>query len=219
MPAPLDLTNKRFGRLTVMGQAGRLKFGVDMPAWRCRCDCGTEVTVPRLRLTRGAVNACQACRLGRPCVICGANFIPASSRAITCSATCRALRRNSTLASARKARDEADPDAVAARHRRHRARIKADPIRLRQAREKKAAWYAANRERINAHRRAARATEGEDDRSQRLAATRRYIRLWLVTIRADPDRYADYLSKSADARRRMRLAALARLGAKMVDKL
>lgn len=219
MPSPRDLTGQRFGHLTVLRPAGRVKYGPIMRAWLCRCDCGTEVTVPRVRLTGRSVDACPACRLGRACVVCGRGFIPASSRAITCSDACRAVRRKATSAAARKARDDANPAAVAARHRRHRERVKSDPLRAQRARNKKAAWYAINRAEVNARRRDERAAETAEERAQRLTDTRKYIRSWLAELRADPERYAEHLRRRAEIRRSQRLSDLARLGAELVGKI
>jgi hypothetical protein len=39
----IDLTGKRFGRLTVVGIYDRTPNGCIR--WRCRCDCGNEIPV------------------------------------------------------------------------------------------------------------------------------------------------------------------------------
>lgn len=48
-----DLTGQRFGRLVVIEEAppGRTPKGVAIRRWRCRCDCGNEVTVNQSSLT------------------------------------------------------------------------------------------------------------------------------------------------------------------------
>lgn len=40
MPKPIDLTGKKFGRLSVIGRVSNNKDGRTM--WKCRCDCGNE---------------------------------------------------------------------------------------------------------------------------------------------------------------------------------
>lgn len=101
MPAARDLTGLRFGRLTVLRSDGRVKFGREMTAWRCRCDCGAELRVPQRRLTTGSENhqqhACDICR-SVPCAICGGP-VPPIAHSPTCSPECRAeLNRRYQLA-------------------------------------------------------------------------------------------------------------------------
>jgi hypothetical protein len=48
MPAPIDITGKRFGRLVAVkrsGHKGRIT------AWLCKCDCGNSVVVRTTSLT------------------------------------------------------------------------------------------------------------------------------------------------------------------------
>lgn len=56
MPAFIDLTGQRFGRLVVIGQAGRNRHGQMM--WLCRCDCGKEVVVAGCNLRSGNTQSC-----------------------------------------------------------------------------------------------------------------------------------------------------------------
>ena len=50
-PQPADLTTRTFGRLTPIERVG--STGNNGGAvWRCRCDCGKEVTLPASHLTR-----------------------------------------------------------------------------------------------------------------------------------------------------------------------
>jgi len=50
-PKPADLTTRVFGRLTPVERVG--STGNNGGAlWRCRCDCGKEVTLPASHLTR-----------------------------------------------------------------------------------------------------------------------------------------------------------------------
>jgi hypothetical protein len=55
MSTKIDLTGKKFGRLTVLGDVGRCQGHV---VWKCRCDCGgiTEVIASSLR--KGITQSC-----------------------------------------------------------------------------------------------------------------------------------------------------------------
>lgn len=55
MGAFIDLTGQRFGRLLVIERAPNRGSFV---AWRCRCDCGNEVTVQRAHLRTGHTQSC-----------------------------------------------------------------------------------------------------------------------------------------------------------------
>lgn len=50
-----DLARRRFGRLTVKEEADPIDGRV---AWRCVCDCGTEVVVKAIYLTTGDTTSC-----------------------------------------------------------------------------------------------------------------------------------------------------------------
>ena len=52
----LDLTGKRFGRLTVIGITSERKHGV--PIWKCQCDCGSVLYVTTNHLSMGAQRSC-----------------------------------------------------------------------------------------------------------------------------------------------------------------
>lgn len=93
MPAPLDLTGRRFGSLVVLSAGPMVRWGRPMRSWVCRCDCGAIVEVPQNRLPHRAsipeshrVTACDACR-AKPCAVCG-GLVPASSSAVVCSPEC-----------------------------------------------------------------------------------------------------------------------------------
>ena len=51
-----DLTGKRFGRLTVIEEAGRDKF--KRVLWKCRCDCGNEIVTAYGNLMNGDTKSC-----------------------------------------------------------------------------------------------------------------------------------------------------------------
>jgi len=56
MPAPIDITGQRFGRLVAIEYVGKA-----LPyhrLWRCRCDCGNEVIAYQNNLRRGLTRSC-----------------------------------------------------------------------------------------------------------------------------------------------------------------
>ncbi len=56
MSRKIDLTGKRFGRLTVMRDTGkRLRNSV---VWECKCDCGMKSEVITENLKRGSTKSC-----------------------------------------------------------------------------------------------------------------------------------------------------------------
>ena len=59
MPAPIDLTGQRFGRLVAVEPA-RAPGGVR--GWRCRCACGGQTVVPTGGLRYGSVTSCGCAR-------------------------------------------------------------------------------------------------------------------------------------------------------------
>ncbi|WP_203651532.1 alcohol dehydrogenase [Secundilactobacillus yichangensis] len=59
----IDLTDQRFGRLTVTGFAGSGKNGNAL--WRCRCDCGKEVIADGYLLRKGNTKSCGCLRRER----------------------------------------------------------------------------------------------------------------------------------------------------------
>ena len=50
------MIGQRFGRLAVVGQEGKTRWG--NRKWRCRCDCGTEVIVAGGVLSSGRSQSC-----------------------------------------------------------------------------------------------------------------------------------------------------------------
>jgi hypothetical protein len=66
MPATLDLTGIRFGRLVVVDQVKHAQsFSRPRVTWRCRCDCGNEtlVTSDALRAKANNTSSCGCLRL------------------------------------------------------------------------------------------------------------------------------------------------------------
>lgn len=56
----IDLTGKRFGRLTVLGIDDLTDNR--MTTWRVRCDCGCEFTALGVNLRRGSMQSCGCLR-------------------------------------------------------------------------------------------------------------------------------------------------------------
>lgn len=62
----IDLTGRRFGRLTVVEQDATAPSGAGRCAkWICRCDCGNETTVYSSNLLRGITKSCGCYRSDR----------------------------------------------------------------------------------------------------------------------------------------------------------
>ncbi|WP_252904101.1 hypothetical protein [Secundilactobacillus silagei] len=59
----INLINQRFGRLIVIGFAGKAKNGNAL--WQCRCDCGQEVVVDGYLLRKGNTRSCGCIRRER----------------------------------------------------------------------------------------------------------------------------------------------------------
>ena len=59
MPALIDMTGQRFGRLTVLARAGHNRWGHAL--WTCRCVCKTECVVAGYNLRNGHTQSC-GCR-------------------------------------------------------------------------------------------------------------------------------------------------------------
>lgn len=60
MPPKKELTGQKYGKLTVLRESGRDKFGKTL--WDCTCECGKEVTVVGEGLTRGFTKGCPDCK-------------------------------------------------------------------------------------------------------------------------------------------------------------
>ena len=57
MPAILDITGERFGRLVAVGDLGSRQFGKPH-MWICDCDCGNITSVEVTSLNRGLTQSC-----------------------------------------------------------------------------------------------------------------------------------------------------------------
>lgn len=101
MPAPLDLTGQRFGKLLVLNSTGRKRETLSKEAllWLCQCDCGRQEEIPQLyipstpskALRRGAKWACSVCSRGR-CEICNGEILTDQFLGV-CSQVCHYERR------------------------------------------------------------------------------------------------------------------------------
>ena len=82
MPKKIDLTGQPFGRLIVIREYGRDKWGKVL--WLCRClgkngdDCGKEVVATSGDLNSGAVKSCGCLRLDRRREVCTKHGLCAS---------------------------------------------------------------------------------------------------------------------------------------------
>jgi hypothetical protein len=56
MPAFIDLTGHKYGRLAVLRKTGKQKKGIYY--WFCRCDCGNNTVVKSGNLRSGVVKSC-----------------------------------------------------------------------------------------------------------------------------------------------------------------
>jgi hypothetical protein len=64
MPKLIDLTGRKFGKLTVVRRDGSDRYS--KPEWLCRCDCGREVTVLGLCLKNGRTRSCGCLKRRTP---------------------------------------------------------------------------------------------------------------------------------------------------------
>lgn len=240
MPAPLDLTGQRFGQLLVLARAGRVKFGREQAAWRCRCDCGREEVLAQDLLTRRDWRSCSLCR--RPkCVICERTIPIDRGQANTCSDNCALTKRRKADLEHYHRKAAQDPGFNRRRHAERLQKLQADPERWKaykqaeraKAREKWAslktdleqylaeknkrqAWYHEHAEAVQAKRRARLDALNADQLERWLERTRRYGRAyrarWREELRQDPERHQAYKDLMREYRRRQALASLLSLG-------
>lgn len=58
----INLTGKRFGKLTVLEEAERVNIGaLKSRAWKCKCDCGEILIVAMPYLRKGQTKSCKKC--------------------------------------------------------------------------------------------------------------------------------------------------------------
>lgn len=132
MPAPLDLSGHRFGKLVAIQRARERN---SRTAWLCMCDCGTETLVPVSRLSSvsdnnpRAIRACERCR-SRRCKVCGRPFLTPGSTATCGDETCRLTNRRAVNTEALARSEIREPGINRRRGQDYWARVKADPVRL-----------------------------------------------------------------------------------------
>lgn len=242
MPAPLDLTGRIFGCLTVLEQSGRVKFGRDQAAWRCRCTCGREEIFATDQLVKRGIQDCAECRQA-DCVVCGKRVPLERGKKNTCSDVCELVKVRAVQMEHYYRKVESDPQHNVQAHARRAARMAADPERSREAKEKerermrrraealradpqkleadrirRRELYAEVAEKVQARRREAlRAlddAEFERRRERHRNYDRAYKQQWRDSIKADPESHRQYLDLSRAYRREWeRRRALARLAA------
>ena len=136
MPAAIDLTGKRFGRLTVARRGDFTPTYGGCWLWVCRCDCGVEILVPQKRLPYAdwivrlgagrVIEACPECAGGK-CVICGAVIPRTRLPAVTCEGECADEHRKARQRKAWRRRIATDPDLAKRMNERRKERMGADP--------------------------------------------------------------------------------------------
>lgn len=244
MPAPIDLTGRRFGCLLVLGQQGWVKFGRIQSAWLCRCDCGAEETLPLARLPyrdggnrKDAATCCTQCRQQKDCVICGRGF---SGRRNTCSDECRAEKVRKTQRGSKRRLPAERKQEINAHRRERRATDSVFAERLRahdreryatrfassEDREAERArareWYAANAERVQDQRKARLDGMTNEQRERWILRARLYQRRyrdkWREDMLDNPDRHQRYLDIQREYRRQRALAGLAVVAKALIDK-
>ncbi|MEI7590388.1 MAG: hypothetical protein WCJ49_03650, partial [Deltaproteobacteria bacterium] len=57
----IDLTGQRFGRLVVLFRVENTPGG--QTKWRCRCDCGVDVTTRSIYLRKGIKKSCNCLKI------------------------------------------------------------------------------------------------------------------------------------------------------------
>lgn len=224
MPAALDLTGQRFGRLFVVRENGRVKFGKEQPGWLVECNCGRRETLAQALLTQRGWRECSYCQ--RPeCIVCGEKVPSTRPRSVTCSDTCHKAKRHGQDIE-RYHRRAADPQFNQQRYQRLVERMADDPDlaeRVRQIRRgANARWrmkpenrtairhyqalrYAMNRAEILARRRARldlmTPEQMEHWRERIRAYDRAYRARWRDHLRSDPERHRAYLDTMREYRR------------------
>lgn len=202
MPAPLDLTGRRFGGLVAL-RRGRWSDG--KTAWHCRCDCGEHTLVPLNRLNISdadprAIRACEACR-ARRCAVCGRPYLKSGSAATCGDLECRVTYRRAKNADISASTELRNPGVRERRQRKYRSTLRAERPEI----------AAANREADAARARSGRQAMDETDRALRRAYEREYYHQNRDRIRTRYERWLDEMppDQRADWDRRMRDAARA----------
>ena len=56
MSRSIDITGKRFGRLTVIEKSNEKRYG--RLSWKCQCECGNYIVVATQSLNSGETKSC-----------------------------------------------------------------------------------------------------------------------------------------------------------------
>lgn len=131
MPAPVDLLNRVFGKLTVIERLEKMEKGY---RWRCLCECGNVEDIAQYRLPynasnlkrRGVAFACEACRHERVCEECGKTFSSRSAKAC-CSEACHIAHQRKQWREGYYRLVDSDPDYNKRRSEQIRQRAESDP--------------------------------------------------------------------------------------------
>lgn len=90
MPKPLDITNKRFGKLTAIKKVSSRK---GKTYWLCQCDCGEYKEIQTCHLTCGVTKSCGKCngienplfrKEEKECLLCKEKFISDNIKRLYC---------------------------------------------------------------------------------------------------------------------------------------
>ena len=246
MPAPSDLTGQHFGQLIVVSDAGFQRHGKkNVHYWWCECTCGRQTCERQDFLRNGRVTACPVCRRG-PCIICGGEITEGGPQTNTCSQQCHIEKRRRTdLRCYAKAVAE-DPEYNTRRWQERKAKMQQDgtwedylakdraykrkrrnnPSTREAMQQRAAAHYHRNRDKILQQRRTRWNALTPEERREKIQRAReqgrQWRQQWRAEIKADPQRYKDYLDYQREAGRkhyaRQTLREMLDIGQKLGEK-
>lgn len=216
MPPPVDLTGRRFGKITVLRREGSR-------AWRVKCDCSREEVVKKHRIPstpsaaarRDACYSCSECARRRQCNHCGTEFRADPPTSRYCSKLCKAAatREQSLAYYHRQAEDEDFREVRRARTRERwasatpttKARIAKVKALFRERhsnriKEYASAHYAANADEILKRRRERRAAMSLEEASELEEAAAHRSREYYERWRNSPE----FLARRSEAQKRFK---------------
>lgn len=136
MPDGIDLTGRRFGKLTVVEFAGHHRgWARPKKQWLCKCDCGRKEVILQERLPhadyvvryRHAHWACFVCRKTAICAVCETEFLSIKGDK-TCSVACTKTYDRQLSRAAYSRRKEKDPLIGIRKWKKRQASIQGDPV-------------------------------------------------------------------------------------------
>lgn len=173
------------------------------------------------------------------CVVCGSETPRDRLNGNTCSETCWEKKRrdiwlehyyrrvaldpdlNRKRHEMAKARPEFD-ESMARQHKNKWERIRSDPEKHEKSRERARLWYAQNKERVQAQRKARLDAMSPDELNKWMESARKrnraYRKKWHKELRSNPELHQQYLDRLAEYRRRRALAELLSVGTKIQEK-